>query len=232
MNIVIVEDEGITAFYLRETLSSLGCQIKGIFDNAKDVLHFLHEEQIDTIFMDINIKGSMDGIQLSQTIYTLYPHITFVFITSYKDSQTIQEAQIVKPLGYLVKPIVESDLEVILMVIKGQHETRESSKNDNIHFKELEYRFKEKALYKQGKLINLSLKEQICLELLIKNENTHVDAQQLINTIWDDTQNRENSLRELIYRLRKKIAPISINSTPNVGYSIVLKDSSPDTCGT
>lgn len=225
MNIMIVEDEGITAFYLQETLSSLGCHVRGTFDNAKAALEFLEKNPVKIVFMDINIKGNMDGIQLAQVIYTTYSNVKFVFITSYKDSQTIAEVQSVKPLGYLIKPIGESDLEAILMVIRGQYGIHSPNNNhEKLQLKNFHYDLKEKRLYDNKGLITLSAKEQLCLDLLIKNKNSYVTLEQLTTAIWDDANNRENSLRELIYRLRKKISSLSINSTPNLGYSLIVED--------
>ncbi len=206
MNIMIVEDEGVTAFYLKETLSSLGCQVQGIFDNAKAALKFLETSSVEVIFMDINIKGNIDGIQLAQTIYTTYANVKFIFITSYKDSQTISEAQSVKPFGYLIKPIGESDLEAILMVIRGQNTINPPSRNnDELQLKDFYYNLKEKRLYDKEGVIILSTNEQLCLDLLIKNRNRHLTLEELTIAIWDDTNNKNNSLRELIYRLRKKL---------------------------
>ena len=227
MNIMIVEDEGVTAFYLQETLKSLGCQVQGIFDNAKTALEFLENTPVEVVFMDINIKGKMDGIQLAQTIYVTHSNIKFIFITSYKDSQTILEAQSVKPLGYLIKPIGESDLEAILMVIRGQSERSFPNKNnEELQLNNFRYDLKEKRLYDKNGLIMLSTKERHCLDFLIQNRNSYVSIEQLISAIWDDTNNKENSLRELIYRLRKKLSSLSITTTPNLGYSLIVSDSS------
>ena len=225
MNIMIVEDEGVTAFYLKETLSSLGCHVQGTFDNAKTALEFLQNTSVEVIFMDINIKGNMDGIQLAQVIYTTYPHVKFIFITSYKDSQTILEAQNVKPLGYLIKPLGDSDLEAILMVIRGQNGMNSPNKhNGKLQLKDFHYNLKEKILYDKEGIVILSTKEQLCLDLLIKNRNSYVTIEQLIIANWDDTNNKENSLRELIYRLRKKLPSLSINTIPNLGYSLIVED--------
>ena len=225
MNIIIVEDEGVTAFYLQETLSNLGCHVQGIFDNAKATLEFLQNASVEVVFMDINIKGNIDGIRLSQEIYTTYSNVKFIFITSYKDSQTILEAQVVKPLGYLIKPIGESDLEAMLMVIRGQSTINfQNCNNEEIQLKKFRYNLKEKRLYGKKGLVALSAKEQLCLDLLIKNRNNYVTIEQLATVIWSDTNNKENSLRELIYRLRKKLSSLSISTTPNLGYSLIVEN--------
>ena len=230
MNIIIVEDEGITALFLKESVLDFDHSIVGIFDNALSLFEFLQEtdQYVDLIFMDININGQLDGLQTAQKVYISYPTISFVFITSFKDSNTIKEAQIVKPLGYLVKPISETDLEAILMVVEANKENLNTEILENkqeIFFHQYVYNIEFKTLHYNDTLISLSFHEQVCLETLIKNKNLHVSTIQLITNIWDShEENKMSSLRELIFRLRKKLPSLEIISTPNIGY--LLKVSS------
>ena len=167
--------------------------------------------------MDINIEGPIDGIQAAKEISLAYLNISIVFITSFKDSQTIKEAQIVRPLGYLVKPISEVDLETILMVTQANR-IKKTVIEDEIILGSYSYNTNTKELLYKHKLINLTNNEQVCIELLMKNLNAHVSSELLIRYIWDDDKNRMSSLRELLFRLRKKLTDLEILNTPNVGY--------------
>jgi two-component SAPR family response regulator len=220
MNVVVVEDEGITAFFLKNVISDTQHKVVGVFDNGNSVLSFLKDNSVDLIFMDINIKGALDGIQTAQKAYIKYPNISFVFLTSYKDSDTISEAQIVKPLGYLVKPVTQSDIEAVLMVVEGRRNTINNSNSDEIICQNFRYNLKAKVLYQNEKVINLSSNEQACLDMLVNNKNHYISTKKLINNIWKDDKNRENSLRELIYRIRKKLSCITLCNTPNIGYML------------
>jgi len=222
MNIVIVEDEGITAFFLKDAINETEHKVVGVFDNGNSTLSFLKDNSVDLIFMDINISGALDGIQTAQKAHIKYPDISFVFLTSYKDSNTIAEAQIIKPLGYLVKPVTQSDIEAILMVVEGRRNTINNSNSDEIICQNFRYNLKTKILHQNGEIVNLSSNEQTCLDMLIHNRNNYISANQLINKIWKDDKNRESSLRELIYRLRKKLSCITLSSTPNIGYMLKI----------
>jgi DNA-binding response OmpR family regulator len=222
MNIVVVEDEGITAFFLKDAINETKHKVVGVFDNGNSVLSFLKDNNVDLIFMDINISGALDGIQTAQKAHIQYPNISFVFLTSYKDSNTITEAQIVKPLGYLVKPVTQSDIEAILMVVEGRRNSTNNSNSDEIICQNFKYNLKTKVLYQNEKIIHLSSNEQACLDIFISNRNHYISAKQLIKNIWGDDQNRESSLRELIYRLRKKLSCITLSSTPNIGYMLKI----------
>lgn len=224
VNILIVEDEGITALFLDETLSSLQHDVKNCFDNAQEVLDFLNKDSnIDLIFMDINIKGSLDGISLAKEIKIKYPKIAFVFVTSYKDSMTISEAKYIKPYGYLIKPVLQSDIEAMMMVVDshiGNDVDLKSIDKNIIKISNYTYNLENNILYKDEIPIALSLNETKCIEILFKNKNSYVSIEQLLQTIWN-TEKDISSLRELVYRLRKKLPNLKINSTPNLGYIVI-----------
>jgi len=67
-NILIVEDEWISADFLSDLVLSLGHNVIGIAKSAKDALEILSSNPCDLIFMDINIKGVIDGIQLAKQL--------------------------------------------------------------------------------------------------------------------------------------------------------------------
>lgn len=221
MNIIIVEDEGITALHIKEAITALNHKVINIFDNGDNLLDFLSTNcKVDLIFMDIQINGSMDGIEVSKEIYKKYPHIFIVFITSFKDSDTIKSSQLIYPKGYLIKPISDFDIEAILMVIES--ENRKQTVASKIYINTYIYDKKSKNLYDGEYIILFSKNEKICFEQLIKNMNSYVSPEQLILEIWGYKEEQKiSSLRELVYRLRKKISNISIKSSSNLGYMLI-----------
>ncbi|MEJ2190013.1 MAG: response regulator, partial [Acidobacteriota bacterium] len=60
--IVIVEDEGITAMHLRALLAGFGYKVTGIEDTAEGALDRIAETRPDLVLMDIRLKGRMDGV--------------------------------------------------------------------------------------------------------------------------------------------------------------------------
>ncbi|MCX6075554.1 MAG: response regulator [Campylobacterales bacterium] len=72
MNIVIIEDEGLTALFLQEIIKDLHHSVVGIFDNSDALFSFLKNNQVDLIFMDIKINGSLDGIQTANLAHNKY----------------------------------------------------------------------------------------------------------------------------------------------------------------
>lgn len=218
MNVVIIEDEGLSALFLEEVIKDLHHNVVGVFDNSSTLFPFLEKHQVDLILMDININGPLDGIQTANIAHNKYPDISFVYITSYKDSETIKSAQAVKPLGYLIKPILEGDLEAVMMVVDGCKKSSDRVAPTEIKLEKYSYDIESKILNRDNEAIFLSKNEKACIDALVSNIDIYISSEQLISTIWKDEENRLISLRELVYRLRKKLPNLPLKSTPNVGY--------------
>ena len=223
MKVVIVEDEGITALFLKEAVEDFGHEVVGVFDEGSTLCHFLENHETDVIFMDIHINGSRDGIQVADLVHRKHPYIAFVFLTSYKDSDTIESAKTVKPMGYLIKPVSDKDIEAILMVVDGFKQLSTVVKIDEIYIGKYTYHLKNKTLHKEGILILLSKNEHLCLRELLLNQGLQVSTEQLLYVIWGEDNNRRSSLRELTYRLRKKLPELQIANIPNIGYILTKK---------
>ncbi len=226
MNIVIVEDEGITALFLEEAVLNLSHNVVGIFDNERDLLEFIEKDRfsIDLIFMDINIKGKSDGIETCQKIRKIKPDLDIVFITSYKDSATINRAKEISPSGYLIKPVIEGDIEAILMVVESKLGSTKTVENEIAIVDDYVFHTKISTVMKNDEIIPLTEKELLCLKALLANKNAYISSEQLIGQIWYNEvgSDRIASLRELIYRLRNKIPNLPLKSTPKVGYFLAV----------
>ena len=214
MNILIVEDEFLTSKFIQETLYSLGFLSVFITDNAIDANIMLQEKNIDLIFMDINIKGPKDGLYLAIEISKKY-NTKIVFITSYQDTNTIQEASLSTPLGYLIKPIIKADIESIMMISKNFFNYYQESTFINIDI--YKYDKINNLLYEDEKLITLSKLENKAIEIFIKYLNLPISNEILISYLWQEEKNN-SSLRELISRLRKKVPNLKIKNYSNIGY--------------
>jgi len=220
VKIIVIEDEILTALFLQETLEKQGNNVVGVFDSGANLFNFLEKNDVDLIFMDINIKGKTDGIQLAESVSQKYSHINVVFITAYKDSDTIKASSKVQPVGYLIKPVLTEDIEAILMVVESQHSPNPVVKSHVILVGEYCYNSKEKTLRRGESYIALGKYEHLCLGELFKHKGTPVGAEHLIYTVWGKDENRATSLRELTSRLRKKLPGLMIKNLPNIGYTL------------
>jgi DNA-binding LytR/AlgR family response regulator len=105
----IVEDEPIIAYDLKLCVEQAGHEISGMAETAAEALPQIVATSPDLLLLDINIKGSEDGIALARKVNALLP-VPFIFITSYYDAQTLERVKGVNPAAYIVKPFKEEEV--------------------------------------------------------------------------------------------------------------------------
>jgi DNA-binding response OmpR family regulator len=218
MDILIVEDEMITAEFIQKSLASLGFTQSKIVDNADDCEALMQHRSFDLILMDINIKGPVDGIVLARKLSLKYKS-KIIFITSYGDIDTIDEATQVDPIHYLIKPIVKKDLEIAMLIAKAQITSQTQSIPQIIKLDNIVYDTKQNGFMRGGVLLKLSRLETKALKILIQNKNVPVLNQTLIDSLWSEPRSM-SALRELISRLRKKLPELKLENHSNVGYIV------------
>jgi len=219
MDIAIVEDDALTALFLTETLEELGHNVKGSFDSAKPLLALLQKSKVDLVFMDIEINGSIDGIQCAELIYRGH-NIRSIFVTSYQNSATIHDAMDVSPLGYLIKPVSEPDIEAALALASQSIRSAPAPKTGCNRSGLYTYNPEYKTLKHENDLVKLGKNELKLVSLLFKNCNNVVHSEEIKRHIWEDDVYNDESLRQLIYRVRNKLPDLNIVSSSKIGYLI------------
>ena len=118
--IVIVEDEGITAMHLRALLGGFGYNVTGIEDTAEGALDRIAATRPDLVLMDIRLKGRMDGVTAGHLIHGRYG-IPVVFLSAHNDEGTLQRVKASHAYGFVVKPFAEQDVEIAVETALFRH---------------------------------------------------------------------------------------------------------------
>ena len=108
--IIVVEDEGIVAMDISKCLSGLGYEVVFISDSGEKALNLLDSTEADLILMDVELKGSLNGIETAKIVKEKFS-IPIVFLTAFEDEATIKKISEVSSDGYLVKPFDDEDLK-------------------------------------------------------------------------------------------------------------------------
>lgn len=109
IKILIVEDESIVAKDIQNILQKNNYEVIGIANNADTTMNILAQQVPDLILMDIMIKGTSNGIELSHKIKQEWD-IPIIFLTAYSDGPTIEKAKLIEPYAYITKPFKNSDV--------------------------------------------------------------------------------------------------------------------------
>ncbi len=108
--ILIVEDDMITAADISMQLDQLGYEVSGITPRGEDALKSIESTRPDLILMDVNLKGTLDGIETARRIAETHD-IPLIFLTANADSVTFASAKATKPYAFISKPFQKTDLE-------------------------------------------------------------------------------------------------------------------------
>ncbi|MFA9373196.1 MAG: response regulator [Poseidonibacter sp.] len=226
-NILIVEDEAISAHYLINILDSLG--FASIFEvsNADEAMRTIENNQIDLVFMDININGAIDGITCAHLINERY-FLPIIYTTAYSDSQTIINASDTNIFGFLIKPFdlstVEATIRVALKKIDlfkniTTNKPINSINNNLIDLGENQiYNLEAKILYIENCTIDFTKKEIELLYVLASNLNQSISFEILTDFVWGNKNISNSTIRDTVRRLRIKAPKLNIQTVVGLGY--------------
>jgi len=159
-DILIVEDDVLTATVLQKYLLRCDYNVLPIASNASTALKLVEANKPDLILMDIFLKDSIDGIEIVKLLKNQYD-IPEIYLTADSSEETIQRAKITEPFGYLVKPVdnktLITNVELTLQKqLSYNHKLLEALRKAN---DELEQRVKERTTELSTK--NLELLNEI-----------------------------------------------------------------------
>ncbi len=224
IKIIIVEDELISAEYLKEILEESGAEVIDIIDNGKEAIRICTQKKPDVIFMDImlrdHISGSEAALEISRQIDT-----KIIFLTAYMDDEMIDYAVEANAAGYLTKPYNEKQIIATLRLATEHHTPKpepEQMLSNEIHLKNgFIYLRHEKRLLKDAKEIELGPKAQKLIALLCSQPNISISNEQIEMQIWGSAVN-DKTLRSLIFRIRALTDDELIKNISGTGYLIQL----------
>jgi PAS domain S-box-containing protein len=125
--ILIVEDEIIVAWDIKETLEKLGHTVVEMAVSGAEAIGSAANDSPDLVLMDIRLEGEMDGIAAGDEIYHQL-RIPVVYLTAHADELTLARATKTDPFGYVVKPFQSQSLQSTIKVALQRHQVEESAR--------------------------------------------------------------------------------------------------------
>jgi CheY-like chemotaxis protein len=113
LKILLVEDEAFIAMSLRLELTRAGYEFCGFVATGEDALKRIAQDKPDVVIMDVRLPGRIDGIEAARLIMAMYA-IPVIFMTGYSEQDIRQRTTDLKPLGYVIKPILISELKALI----------------------------------------------------------------------------------------------------------------------
>ncbi|HSR63698.1 MAG TPA: response regulator [Gammaproteobacteria bacterium] len=128
--IFIVDDDRTTASVMQLYVKDYGYIHVGTARTGREAIEMARELEPDLVLMDINLGKGLDGIDAAEVI-TKHFEIPVVFVTSHADQATLERAKYIKPLGFINKPLRETDLKTTLQFAIAKIKPRVNTKPRN-----------------------------------------------------------------------------------------------------
>lgn len=179
----------------------------------------------DIVITDLNMPH-MNGIDVVKEVYSIKEEQAIIVISAHDESEYLLELVNVGIEQFLIKPL---DFDKLLSIIYNvSHKVLKGS-----NYKEIikvvqlkndyQWDIEKSLLLKDDKIVKLTKKETLLLQLLIKNKDKISTYEEIINHIYDEPYLvSSDSLKTLVSRLRKKIPDQTIDSIYSFGYKLIF----------
>ena len=128
LRIAVADDEPRMRDYFRKILPRLGHQVVGAAETGRELVELCRKAGPDLVITDIKMPD-MDGIDAAVRIYQERP-LPVILVSAYHDPELIARAEADHILGYLVKPIKQSDLEPTIALAMRRFEQFEALRKE------------------------------------------------------------------------------------------------------
>ena len=112
LRIVVADDEPDMRDYFKKILPRLGHQVVAAAATGRELVEQCLALRPDLVITDIKMP-ELDGIDAAVVLYREWP-MPVILVSAYHDPELIRRAEVDHIMGYLVKPIKQSDLEPVI----------------------------------------------------------------------------------------------------------------------
>jgi response regulator NasT len=128
LRIAVADDEPDMRDYFRKMLPRLGHQVVAVAADGRELVEQCRKAKPDLVITDIKMPD-MDGIDAAVEIYRESP-LPVILVSAYHDASLIARAEADHILGYLVKPIKQTDLEPVIALAVRRFEQFEELRKE------------------------------------------------------------------------------------------------------
>ena len=110
IRVLLVDDHNVVRSGLATFLRAYeDLELVGEAKNGIEAVNFCHQQQPDVILMDL-MMPVMDGISATRAISAEYPDIKIIAMTSFDESNLVQEVLAAGAISYLLKNVTSEEL--------------------------------------------------------------------------------------------------------------------------
>jgi len=216
-SILFVEDDLEIQKNMSKILSLL-CNKVYVASNGLEAYEIFTNNVIHIIITDYEMPF-INGYDLVLKIREISQNIPIIILSNYTDKEKLLKCIPLNLTSYLEKPIIYEKLLETLQLCKNQIEN-----NATLYLRindSLKYDFNTKSLIQDGNYIKLTTLEIQIFEYLLNKKNQLVYNDELLSVIFENDY--YGNIKNIIYRLRKKVSKDVIVNYKNLGYMLNTK---------
>lgn len=201
MRVLVVEDEKDLNSIICSKLVKEGYNVDACYD-GQAALDYMEAENYDGAIMDIMIPNK-DGITVLREMRNAGIQVPVLFLTAKTETQDIVRGLDAGASDYMTKPFEFSELMARLRVmLRTQNPVNENV----ITCGSLVVDMNNRQAIRDGKVIDLTVREYAILEYLARNRNVVVTREQIRVNIWNIDDDVNSKVIDVYIRyLRRKI---------------------------
>jgi DNA-binding response OmpR family regulator len=215
LNILYAEDDKTTRINTVKTLELLFNRVYSA-KNGTEALELFDNDTIHIVLLDYKMPGK-DGFEVAKAIRDIDAKTPIIIASAYSEKENELKTAGVNLIKYIEKPLQYDSLTVAL-------EDSITSLQDNHKLlislgQGCFYDYAQKQFFKDSTPVKLSNYEIKFLETLLKQRGRIVNKDEVFNKVFG-YESRTNTLRNMVYRLRKKIGKDIIHTIKDIGYLV------------
>lgn len=193
--------------------------VKEVFTaaNGEEAFEIYQNHRPDIVITDVKMP-KLNGLELIKKIRKENQETPIIVTSAYTDKDLLLESIKLSLVDYLVKPIKEKDLiallEISADVLLQKVKTVVAIDERNA------YDYQNKQLIQDAQKISLTHKEVEFLEILLQHKGNLVTRQTLEDKLYVYEEAPPSALKNLVFKLRKKIGNDVVQTVGNLGYTI------------
>jgi DNA-binding response OmpR family regulator len=218
LEILLLEDDELFSLSLIDYLEEFANIKITHVGNSTKMLELIYDNRFDLYLLDINLPD-INGLDLLKDIRSSTDETPTIFLTSYKDKETLRKGFLNGADDFLTKPF---DMDELILRINCL--MKRVKKQKIINLDDVEFNFDTKEVKKEGELLKFSLKALELFELFYQNNNAIVTKDMIINRLWNASESySDGSIRVYVNNIKKLFTSdeiFKITNIKNVGYKI------------
>ena len=223
MDVLVIEDEAKVVDFISKGLDEEGYTVAAAY-NGKQGLDLLKAHKYDIVLLDLMIP-EIDGLKVLWNMRAWGINTPVLIITAKSSKEDVVRGLDTGSDDYLTKPFSFEELLARIRALLRRSAAREGH---TLKYSELTLNPYSRVLSRGSKEAELTEKEFLLLELMIRNSERPLTRREMAEYVWQNVADSTNIVDVYINFLRKKIESVTprkyIQTVRGIGYILKEED--------